>query len=537
MIETPTTPEETRTRINHIKLVVCLILMGTLFFWMHPSFVGRLSGVATNSRKIVYILLFLTAFLAVLSCVFARKIWVVPALVFFLVNLLIDTTFRLIKGRPSTLTDAQMMLESAGNIRDVISQYGFSVMKVIAAIAAMLALIIWGRFLVAKRASAPLLLSMIGVSCFYLILLLSKGEQALVGFPSNFTPALGAMVLTSDSIIRSMNKREETPLILEETALDPTIKHVVMVIDESIEASAFDSILSGTRLEFARNLGSSYSYSNSSASSNLMLRRGMDPRDPERSFLYFPSLFQIAKTHGFSTAYMDIQDVLGDPAVQNYFDEKEKSYIGKIFNKSAFGKLAYQRDANSAKMLVDYLGTQNRSFTIIQKRGVHFPYSVGLSPESSHEADPYAAAVKQNTISFLQALGSDLPLGTVVFYTSDHGQNFKGRFPHGNLPGECSLSEWTVPIMVIYSRDLSGFEKRIDTTWQDRADHAAMAETIRNLLGSRNPAQESLLTAPSAERASQTRAFYGSPRGLFGRSIPYLVVNKAKKIFKIKSPA
>jgi glucan phosphoethanolaminetransferase (alkaline phosphatase superfamily) len=524
------------SRQVQIKATIGLLLVVALFFWLQPGFLDRLAGVSTLMRKAVFSLVFLAALGALLSCVLAPRLCAIPALGFFSINLLIDTSFAMIKGRPSTLVDAQLMSENFGNIGDVLSQFTPAVAKVTLAIAALWVLILWGRILVRRRTSLPLLVSTASVSGFYFVLLLAKGEQALVGFPSNFTPALGAMVLTLDHVSYRLVHRTEKALSLEEVPLVPRLKHIVMVIDESIEGCVFEGLLKSNPMPRARDLGIGYSYANCSAASNLMLRRGMDPNDPDRSLRQFPSLFQIAQRHGFTTAYLDVQGVLTDSSVHDYFDEREVSHINRIYDQKMFGQLVYRQDLNSVKILADFLNTHVRTFTIIQKRGSHFPYANNLAPELSEVKDPYGTSIQQNTIGFLQSIGAILPEGTIVFFTSDHGQNFMTEFPHGNLPGECCVNEWVVPILVLYSQDMAGFAERIAPAWQDRASHAVMTETIRNLLGSRNSAGSSLLIPPAGGTSTRSRAFYGSPHGLFGRNIPFLLIDTDKMTLRRAVP-
>jgi hypothetical protein len=58
-----------------------------------------------------------------------------------------------------------------------------------------------------------------------------------------------------------------------------------------------------------------------------------------------------------------------------------------------------------------------------------------------------------------------------------------------------------------------------------------MAETIRNLLGARNPRQLSLLTPPTSEIATRHRGYYGSPKGLFGEPVRSLWIDKRQQTF------
>jgi hypothetical protein len=47
-------------------------------------------------------------------------------------------------------------------------------------------------------------------------------------------------------------------------------------------------------------------------------RKGPDPLDASATARQFPSLFQLAREAGFTTCYLDSQNVLHDHAVQDY---------------------------------------------------------------------------------------------------------------------------------------------------------------------------------------------------------------------------
>ncbi len=257
-----------------------------------------------------------------------------------------------------------------------------------------------------------------------------------------------------------------------------------------------------------------------------MLRRGFNPFDAGRSPAEIPSLFQLAKRRGFTTAFLDAQDAMKD----RHFDFKERSAVDIIPSIQEFGPSRYDRDLVSVQLVTQILSNNPKAFVVLDKMGTHFPYRDRLPPQEADVPDPYRASVERTSIAFLRQLAQQLPAGTLVFYTSDHGQNFQGKVTHCNAPGSSVVSEWKVPLVVLYSGDLVKIVKRIDPAWQDRASHAAIAETLRNLMGYRLPGLDSLLSPPVEEKYH--RAFYGPPTLPFFYGHPFLIINKNTGTFE-----
>lgn len=102
---------------------------------------------------------------------------------------------------------------------------------------------------------------------------------------------------------------------------------------------------------------------------------------------------------------------------------------------------------------------------------------------------------------------------------------------HCNFPPDSSASEWMVPLVILYSEDLHRIADGIDSRWRDHASHAAVAETVRNLLGYQSPWGGSLLEGP-IQNTRLHRGFYGPPRPLFG-GYPFVVIDDSQRAFQI----
>lgn len=515
--------------VRGARVIVFLCILA-LFFGLNGQIPARLAAISSPPRMLIYLLIIANCLGVLLACVTARPLWAGLGLALAGGNFLVGASFFRIRGRSLTLLDSQSLLEGVANVGDVLRQFRPSILFVLLQIGLLLGLLLVARKLEARRSNQPLFAFSLAMVAGYFGALGLAGDTAVGGFPTIACPALSALTLTGDLAIRHLRGSGGPAMLFQELPLDPAVRHVVLVIDESIEGARFNELCGSSGAANLRNLGVAYSYSNNSACSNLMLRRGADPQDLGGTVHRFPSLFQVALHSGFSTSYLDCQGVLNDPTVQDYFDGPEKALIGTTLLARSLGR-EQERDLNGLGALKELLDRPGRSFTLVNKVGTHFPYRDNLPADVAGAPDPYAVSVRRTTLQWLDRLGSDLPLGSLVFYTSDHGQNFTGKVSHGNFPGECVVSEWTVPMVILASPDLRNKLERIDQRWQDRASHAAMVEAVRNLLGQRCPSIGSLWLPPGPVDFRLHRAYYGSPLGLFGRQLPYLMIDMDRRAF------
>jgi hypothetical protein len=489
-----------------------------IFFWMNPSFFHRIARLHTWVGRGMLLLCFGMAWAALAACAMARRAWAAAFGLFFAVNLFVSVSYTKAIGRSMSLNDALNMKEAMGSFMDAVEQYRHAVVLTVLGLLLLAGALVWVRRQVRLRSNVPLFTCSLGVVVTYCLFLVRGGAGAMLFFPANFETGLHAAALEVEPYISQRLHRDDRPIQLQESPLIPAVRHVVLVIDESIEGEVFEDAMKQVRLPFAKDLGVAYSYGNNSACSNLLIRRAVDPDKLSQAVLEFPSLFETARAHGFATAYLDAQGILSDGDVEDYFTPKELALIDTIPPLKEYGP-RYQRDFSAGKLLMDLLGRKERSFILINKQGTHFPYAKNLPPELAGAPDPYRTSLVRTSVGFLQSLAGHLPAGTVVFYTSDHGQNFHARAPHGNGPGECSATEWLVPLVVLYSPDLQPWASGIRGEWEHHGSHAVMAETVRNLLGRRDPDMRSLFDPPVPEDLSLHQGFCGSPRGLFGEPV------------------
>jgi glucan phosphoethanolaminetransferase (alkaline phosphatase superfamily) len=253
-----------------------------------------------------------------------------------------------------------------------------------------------------------------------------------------------------------------------------------------------EKILHNWGLATAASTGSRFTYS--------ALITGLTPDDfPDKTDFKvntFPTLFQYAKAMNYHTYFFDGQmngywgGVADD---KNYIDNWQG--VLDVSDQKAFD--TWELDNLIAKKIKNIIYSSTGNFIFIFKHGSHIPYGSNCPPDqkvwtpSYETADKYDIpsgdqlpsvvnaydnSIKYNVNSFFQNLIDDyanMPNGTVIVYTGDHGQTLfvNGRASHGgNTKGEA-----TVPLFIIGK--LSGTP---DTTY--KASHANIFPTVLDLM-------------------------------------------------------
>jgi glucan phosphoethanolaminetransferase (alkaline phosphatase superfamily) len=484
----------------------------------NPFLFQRIINIVGLTNKIAFVIVHVAAILCMLAAAFSSKqIFYGVAFISF-ISVLVDNCFFLIKHYAITLSDLSVLFASTGNTLDVVVQFRDDVIRAFATASVLLLSLLLLRRLVRKqRYASHAVLALSGVSfCFYLVIAVFKGEPSLVALPSNNMLLFGAPVLSLDSMIQGF--KTPKPFVATERRV-PVVeppKHIVLIIDESVEGEEFRR-LNKQPFTNAVDFGLALSGANCSAASNLILRAGPDGLALSKTILATPTLFELAKRSHFRTAYFDLQGVLSDTAVRNYFSTRELAAVDQIYRRTEFGDKIFERDMGFAKRFSNLVPQEDKAFIIVNKSGTHFPYASNLPPALAHTSEPYAASVSFSTVDFLHQIDSTLPASTVVFYTSDHGQNFSTKAPHCNGASDATLSEWRVPLIVFLSKDLSALRETLDPSWNNRASHFELTETIRVLLGYEPMFNKTLFDPPSYVPSQPYKAYFGPIKGLLGR--------------------
>ena len=488
------------------------------YYLSNPFLFQRVVNIDSLPNKAVFVIVHVLAMLCILGAAFSsKKIFYAVAIASFL-SVFLDNSFFLVKHYPITLSDLYVLFASLGNTLDVVSQFRDDLIRALAtASVLLLSLLLLRRLVRQRRYASQVVLMLIGLSfSFYLIIAVFKGEPSLVALPSSSTLPFGGPVLSLDSVIR----RLETPKPLVATKRDVPLveppKHVILIIDESVEAEKFRDL---NKQSFANavDFGFALSGANCSASSNLILRAGPDRLALSKTILATPTLFELAKLASFKTVFFDLQGVLSDTAVHDYFSKKELAAVDQVYGPAQFGEKNFERDIHFAERFSNLLSKEDKVFAIVNKSGSHFPYASNLPPNLAGATDPYATSVSFSTIDFLHQIDAGLPDSTIVFYTSDHGQNFLSKSSHCNGASDSTLSEWRVPLIVFLTKDLTAIREKLNPSWNNRASHFELTETIRVLLGYAAMFNKTLFDPPGNVPSQPYKAYFGPIKGLLGR--------------------
>jgi glucan phosphoethanolaminetransferase (alkaline phosphatase superfamily) len=505
--------------------LVSLFLLA--YYLSNPFLFQRIVNIETLPNKAVFVIVHVMAMLCMLAAAFSsKKIFYAVAIVSYL-SVFLDNCFFLVKHYAITLSDLSVLFISVGNTLDAVSQFRDDLIRAIAtASVLLLSLLLLRRLVQERHYASQVVLTLCGLSfCFYLIIAVFKGEPSLVALPSNNTLPFGGSVLCLDSVIQRLKTPKRFVATKRNVPLVQPPKHIILIIDESVEAEKFRDL---NKQPFANavDLGFALSGANCSAASNLILRAGPDSLALSKTILATPTLFQLAKQANFKTVFFDLQGVLSDTAVRDYFSNQELAAVDQVYRRTEFGGKTFERDIRFAQRFSNLLSKEDRVFAIVNKSGSHFPYASNLPPDLAHTTNSYAASVSFSTIAFLHEIDSTLPDSTIVFYTSDHGQNFLAKSPHCNGASDSTLSEWRVPLMLFLSKDLAAIRESLNPSWNNRASHFELTETIRVLFGYEAMFNKSLFDPPGNVPTQPYKAYFGPIKGLLGRPASFRVFDR-----------
>lgn len=426
----------------------------------------------------------------------------------------IDLVTHNIYGRPADLSNISVLNASIANLSDATQQYSRLILEATAKTGILFIPLLLKGALSKQNISPRLFFTPLALLILiYAVIMVKRGAPALVGYPKGFSYGFGTIALIINDATSSQKKIDSTPFTdLKEIRAD--IKNIVVIIDESVEYEAFDHQLTSTSKSII-NFGRSFSGGNCSAPSNYVLRKGFWERSDNESLRIqeVDSLFKIAKRHGFSTTYIDNQEVLKDPTIRNYIDKDELQFIDGIIEN---GGAQYERDARTVDQIHNMIKT-GKNFILVNKNGAHFPYANTLAPSlvTSNNSENYSRSIQNNSINFVTRLAENLPANTISFYTSDHGQELNARGTHCNTGDSISTKEYAVPFLIITSdKKAQSLLLKHHARLNGNLTHIEFSESIRNMMG------ESIPNANSAFKFKPTEhrycGLYGQPLSFFG---------------------
>jgi len=257
-----------------------------------------------------------------------------------------------------------------------------------------------------------------------------------------------------------IKSRAITDRLLDEKII-PTkaakFNNIVWIIDESITGSFLsingyvkdttpylNSLLKDT--DKVSNFGTVNSISNCSAESNLFLRIGMNPNlnlDFKKVGYELPTIFQYAKRAGYTTWLFDSQ--ASKDNLQNYLTLYDKEDIDhfETLDSNVIPKNRDKAFLDKYTTIVNKKNKNNKNFIVVVKFGAHWPYLLAYDNDYSpftpametslggmdmehkeRQINTYLNTIVYSTDLYLKKLMSKIDLSdTVMFYTSDHGQN------------------------------------------------------------------------------------------------------------------
>jgi lipid A ethanolaminephosphotransferase len=319
----------------------------------------------------------------------------------------------------------------------------------------------------AYLALVPVALAVLGVSAVF------AGTQGYTReFPSPFASYLNVYRLATSG----------PGLPIRDVAADakpsPALRKIVLVIDESVRGDALSlndpsldttPFLASRKSEIA-NFGIAAATANCSHEARMTMRFGLQEADIAKTGrLEFPgpTVWQYARRAGLKTVYIDS---FGAPTRLTHGMTNEE--LGFVDRRVIIDDLPqYQRDLHAARQLRELLADPAPMFILVEKYGVHVPYNAQYPASADVFHAPhdrvfdladrpnllaqYRNAIRWSVDGFFSTLLKEpLPSGTLVIYTSDHGQSLSEnttRQTHCSVGRRAIPQEADVPLFAISS--------------------------------------------------------------------------------------
>lgn len=475
-------------------------------------------GISEYIRQFVFIVEYIAAVLTFYYATKLNRKIGIPVLFILWASIFVDTSIHLIKGSPADIYYISAINGAVGNVGDAISQYSSQMLSALVLTSIlMLPLLVKAAKPTKPSKNYPFLILLGVLIFFYGFILIARGSPALIGFPKGYAYGFGSLALQANNIYQSVQPDED--LKLKTYSTNSTINKIIVIIDESIEYGEFSKLYQKA-IPYSINFGQAYSGANCSAASNYIIRRatwerkGGTTNDNAINIKTTESLFALAKRASFRTLYIDNQHVLKDPTVRNYFDNTEIENIDTIIEPDG---AAFTRDLGTITNISSELSKGN-SFIFINKYGAHFPYASTI-PESSvtsNNKENYRESIRRNAIEYLNEIAKIIDDNTIVFYTSDHGQNLDATATHCNTGTDANIKEYSVPFVII-TKNSAVYSQltNIADRYNNLLTHIEFSESIRNVIGFEVEGKWSVFKS-DLPFEKQFCGLYGPPKSFFG---------------------
>jgi Sulfatase len=466
-------------------------------------------------REIAFVIEYLIAFFALFAFMKMKKLYAFPALIIMWILILVELSFYFVANKPLNLVDIAIMNAEVGQTKAALAEFLPHIIKAAVFSSFLFVPMIIYRFKSKETLHGIYAFLSFSALCFiFAITLIIRGESSVLGFPKGFSYGIGSASLKVNDAINAMQEPHVYPVLVKN--IYPKIKKIVMIIDESINYDEFKK-LSFEGNDTIVNYGRIRSGANCSAASNYILRKGTWKRDANTTNVDLrdiENIFALARKGGYKSVYLDNADVLRDVGLKNYFDKIETESMDIIHQMSGEGHTRDMASLIEMKKLLQH----DKVFIYTNKIGAHFPYEHMIPPadRTSDKMTNYRKALELNTLNYLNELAKIIDDETVVFYTSDHGQNFADNQTHCGNGANIPAVEYSVPMMILtknapYKAD---FIKN-KTLYEGKITHLELSESVRNAMGFEVEGIGSLFK-PTLILEGKFCGLYGPPHKTFG---------------------
>jgi glucan phosphoethanolaminetransferase (alkaline phosphatase superfamily) len=294
--------------------------------------------------------------------------------------------------------------------------------------------------------------------------------------------------------------------------LNVQTEKIVLIVDESIRADILgvNGYATGTTPYLSSlqtglvNFGLAAAASNCSDYSNLILRTGVQKGvipDEDQVTLKVPTIWQFTGNAGYYNVYIDAQSPETSTTYQNFMTPNEAHFIDDMIRVRQ--DAAYESDRVALEKLAAYLRKPGKTFIMLNKYGIHFPYfrsypeafnlyRPALEPgepmyDRERSLNSFMSGIRWSVDDWFRALLAEREdyKPYVIVYTSDHGQNI---VDDGTLATHCrpraTRFEGMVPMMVLSSETaaLDRFET-VRAASHNRTNHFQVFPTLIELAG------------------------------------------------------
>ena len=320
-------------------------------------------------------------------------------------------------------------------------------------------------------------------------------------------------------------------------SLDAQVEKIVLIVDESIRADILGiNVYERNTTPYLRsldtgivNFGLAVSSSSCSDFSNLILRTGVkkeDIPDHNQMTLKKPSIWQFTRKAGFYNVYLDAQSAEEGANYHNFMNEHEASFVDEIIRVRQ--KIGYESDGVAREKLMDLLKQPGRTFIMLNKYGIHFPYFRSYPKEYSffsptlEQGEPmydrekslnsYMNGMRWSVDDWFKNLLSESSdfRPYAIIYTSDHGQNIvDDGTPSTHCRPRANRFEGIVPMMV-FSNDAEILERftAVQMINYNRTNHFQIFPTLIRLAGYKDSWVRSHYGATLSELPSTLPEFF-----------------------------